>query len=196
MVMKKININEAAVKAFIKDFPNSVVADMLLYFGEDFVVKFVELYSGKQIEIPTVKSIWVSYRNRTIVNELNEANTKKVRTKLASSFGLTTEWISKIYFQCRVKKITRVKHRTVGRIADIIFRKNAKRYYKRVTELTQGASSDGMQNPEVLYLIKEERGELVKECMEDLNEHLVICNREEQRDKAMEMILKKCDEEL
>ena len=189
-------IKNKHVEAFIKDFPNSVVADMLLYFGEDFVVKFVELYSGMQIDIPTVKSIWTSYRNRVIVSELDNENSKRIRTKLADNFGIVTETVSVIYSKCKEKKVTRVRHRTVGRIADIIFRKNAKKYYKRVTELTHGASSDSMQNPEILYLIDEEKGILIKECMEDLNQHLVICDREEQRDKAMELILKKCDEDI
>jgi len=188
--------NKEAIEAFIKDFPNSVVSDLLMYFGEDVVVRFVELYSGQKINIPSVNSIWISYRNRKVVEELDKKNTKEVREMLADNFGLEDKEVTDIYAYCKGKHITRVKHTTINRIVDVIFRKNLRKYHKAVMKMTQGASTDSTQDPEILYLVEEAKREFLSNCMEDLNEHLVICGRKDKRDKCVELLMKKIDEDI
>lgn len=195
-------IKKEALLAFVNDFPNSVVADLLMHFDKEVVVKLVEFYSGRQLTIPTVKTVWTSYRNRIIASTLKKEDTGVVRERLASNFGLTNQRLSEIYSHAKKTRITRVKDRTITNIVDTIFKKNFKKYNREVkilVEVLEGGKPslhDVNQNPEVLFLIKEQRKILIEQCVEDLDNHLVFSDRVFLRQRAVSLCIRKIEELL
>ena len=67
-------VERKAVESFARQFPNSVIADLIMHFSKETVVKLIELYSGRQITLPTISSVWISHRNKMIKEELDKDN--------------------------------------------------------------------------------------------------------------------------
>ena len=105
---KKAAVTGEALIAVALEFPNSVVADFLLYFSPEVVMKLIEVFSGRTIRIPTVSAVWRSYRNKVIFDTLNIKNTRGVRQQLAFFFGIDKVRVSNLYATMLHKK--RVVH--------------------------------------------------------------------------------------
>jgi len=201
MGLKKINRDKEAIEIFVKNFPNSFVADLLLYFDKEVVLKFIELYSGRRVGIPTIKNIWVNYRNNRIKEALDNDCTKKNREILAESFGLSIGHISVIYSGMSKRHIPRIKHRTILNLVDTVFRKNLRSFYKGMQELSgmkgkTGLLHNEMQNPEFLFFMNENKQEFIEKCINDIENHLVFSDRDNHKEKAISLLLEKMENEL
>ena len=53
-------IKYKALYALADTYPNSFVVDMLTFFDEKTVFKFLSLYGGRRINIPKTETIWKS----------------------------------------------------------------------------------------------------------------------------------------
>jgi len=93
-----------ALEALIVDYPNSVVASLMTHFSPEIVIDFIQIYSGQQISVPKVESVWKSYRNRVICETLSVKNDKNTREKLAVFFGISSSWVSMIYSDEKKKR--------------------------------------------------------------------------------------------
>ena len=113
-----------AIEAFAKENPNSFVADLLICFDKDIVLRLLEFYSGRRVQIPVTKNIWINYRNRRIKEFLDENNTRDRREMLAENFGLSENRIRVIYREISKRLAQRIKHRTIKNLVNTIFKKN------------------------------------------------------------------------
>jgi len=98
---------EAALKAHVSDFPNSIVASLMLHFPSEVVINIVRVYSGRTLTIPGIKTVWRSYRNRIIRDRLDLENTSATRQKLATFFTISVNHVSDIYRK-------EIKNRRIG----------------------------------------------------------------------------------
>lgn len=190
-----------AIEAFVKNFPNSFVADLLLYFNKDIILQFIELYSGRRVNIPTIRNIWTNYRNQKIKKTLDEDNTRDAREILAENFGVSREYISDIYSKISKRGTPRIKHRTIERLVNTIFQKNLRNFYKEIHKLYNVPKHsvsfhNNLQNPEFLYILKQNKADVMNKCVEDITNHLVLNGREHDREIAVALLMKKFDEEL
>lgn len=120
----RAEILEAALASTAKDFPNSVVADLMMYFPQKTVLKIITIFSGQYVRFPRVGTIWQSYRNKIIKEALGAKNTRVVREQLAMFFGISSARVSRIYHH-EMKKEGKPKPRM--RVKTI--RKTARRIY-------------------------------------------------------------------
>ena len=100
----RAEILEAALASTAKDFPNSVVADLMMYFPQKFVLKLITMFSGQRVWFPKVETIWKSYRNKIIKEALDAKNTKVVREQLAVFFGISSKRVSDVYHEMKRKE--------------------------------------------------------------------------------------------
>jgi hypothetical protein len=109
--MKEIDdeLLEKAIKTTIENFPNSFIADMMKDFPIKFIVKFLMIYSGQSIKVPSVQVVWNKYRNKVILETLKEEDNKDSRKKLATYFGITTKKVANIFNYEKEKKPIREK---------------------------------------------------------------------------------------
>jgi len=191
--MESRRLDKVTVENFAKTHPGSIVTDLLMHFDVDVVTNLISLYSGRQIYIPTAKTVWVGHRNEIIKEELNKSNTREVRMQLAIRFGLTTKDISDIYTVVRNKKVV-VKSRTVKHIVDIIFRKHERWYRKEVWKLVKSSENVHFQDPETLYILKELRGNVMDRCIRDISTHLSLVGNERKKKDAVTILYKKIQE--
>ena len=189
--MKELPIKDEAIEAFVRDFPSSVITELLIHFDKKTVVDFISIYSGRVISIPSVNSIWISYRNRVIKEVLSKENSRARRLMLAERFGLLPEDVSRIYSRCIRRGVTRVKTRSLKRLVTIIVEKNYRKYQRELNKLDKDSN-----DPEILYVIKELQQEFVKRCLEDIREYLLFYGiiKENQWNRAIEFLIKKVEE--
>lgn len=93
-----------ALEALILDYPNSAVAGLMTHFSPEIVIDFIQIYSGQQINVPKVESVWRSYRNRVICETLDIQNDKSTRDQLAVFFGISPSYIPVIYSNEKKKR--------------------------------------------------------------------------------------------
>jgi len=191
MTAEESRIKDEAIEAFVRDFPSSVITELLVHFDKKTVVEFINIYSGKVISIPSVNSIWISYRNRVIKEVLSKENSKAMRLMLAERFGLLPEDVSRIYSRCIRRGITRVKIRSLKRLVTIIIEKNYRKYQKELNKLDKDSN-----DPEILYIIKELQQEFIKHCLEDTREYLLFYGtlKQYQWGKAIKFLIEKIEE--
>ena len=101
-----------ALEALILDYPNSAVAGLMTHFSPEIVIDFIQIYSGQQINVPKVESVWRSYRNKVICETLSVKNDKSTREQLAVFFGISPSYIPVIYSN-ETKKRQAVSFRTI-----------------------------------------------------------------------------------
>lgn len=119
-----------------EDFPNSVITDLLRDFPADFVIRFIEIYSGQTFRVPRVETIWKNYRNKVIKETLDKKDTKEVRKQLAGYFGITLEQLSQIYYYEREKQQkVKINERKMRDSVKRIFRKEVKKTIKDTKEI-------------------------------------------------------------
>lgn len=114
---------ETALTAAAKDFPNSVIADLMMYFPQDTVLKLITIFSGQRLRFPKIETIWSSYRNKTIKATLDIKNNRVARDQLALFFGISAEKVVRLYFYMkqREKKKPQVRTKTVVGTAKRIY---------------------------------------------------------------------------
>jgi len=190
-MIEEIQLKDEAIKAFVRDFPSSVITELLIHFDKKTVVEFISVYSGRVISIPSINSIWISYRNRVIKETLSKENSKATRLMLAERFGLLPEDVSRIYSHCVRRGVTRVRSRSLKRLVMVIIEKNYRKYQKELNEL-EGDSND----PEILYIIKELQQEFVGRCLEDIREYLLFYGtfKQHQWEKAIKFLIERVEE--
>lgn len=115
---------DAALKAAAKDFPNSIVADLMMYFPQKTVLKLLTIFSGQMIRFPKIETVWNSYRNKTIKLTLDIKNDRITRDQLALFFGISANWVSDIYRYMKRKegkKKPRIRAKTVEKTTKRIY---------------------------------------------------------------------------
>ena len=202
MGLKKQNKEEQeAIEAFVKNYPNSFVADLLLYFDRKIVLQFIELYSGRRVNIPTIKNIWINYRNQKIKEALDKDGTRKNREIFAENFGLSIEHINVIYSEISKRHAPKIKYRTIENLVDTIFRKNLRSFYKEMHNLSgitgySGQLHDSYQNPEFLCMLRQSKIEIIDRCVADIVNHLILSDREYYKELAVGLLLNKINNEM
>lgn len=197
-----MSLKKKELVIFARDFPNSVIADMLTHFDKKTVVKLIEFYGGDQVSIPSIKTIWTNYRNRAIKDELDKMNSKEIKGRLAEKFGLSISNVSKIYYQVSCRGIAKVKYRTIKKIVDIILRKNLRIFWKSKKDIIINLERKNysirniLDNPEILFLFEKERDALIEQCREDIKNHLVFSDREIEEDIAAKLLFFEIDKIL
>jgi len=93
-----------ALEALILDYPNSAVAGLMTHFSPEVVIDFIQIYSGQQINVPKVESVWRSYRNKVVCETLDVRNDKSTREQLAVFFGISSSYIPVIYSNEKKKR--------------------------------------------------------------------------------------------
>lgn len=193
-------IDKEALEAFIVEFPRSPLIDLLITFDKNTVVKLIELFQGRQMTIPTIKTVWVSYRNKIIKNEIERDDSQGNKARLAQRFGVTINRINQIYVRCLLRR-SEIKERPISHAVDIIFRMNMRRHRKEIKSILESfggtfVETDTMANPECQMMIKEERKALTERCINDLYEYLIFHGKERQKEKAFNMILERLEREI
>lgn len=114
---------ETALVAAAKDFPNSVIADLMMYFPQDTVLKLITIFSGQRLRFPKIETIWSSYRNKTIKTTLDIKNSRVARDQLALFFGISAEKVVRIYsyMKQRENKKPKIRTKTVEETAKRIY---------------------------------------------------------------------------
>ena len=201
MGLIEANRDKEAIEIFVKNFPNSFVADLLLYFDKEVILKFIELYSGRRVNVPTIRNIWVNYRNHRIKEALDKDNTRRSREILAENFGLSIEHINVIYSEISKKHAPKIKYRTILNLVDTVFHKNLRSFCKEMRELSgmkgkTGLLHNEMQNPEFLFFVNENRQKFIERCIKDIDNHLVFSDRDYYKEKAVSLLLGKVENEL
>ena len=193
-------IDEKVLEAFIIEFPRSPLIDLLITFDKDIVVKLIELFQGRQMRIPTIKTVWVSYRNKIIKEGIEEDDSQANKARLAQNFGITINRVNQIYARCLLRR-PEIKEKPMKQVVGIIFRKNMRIYRKEVKKILESyggmyIESDVMANPECQMMVKEERQALTDRCINDLNEYLIFHGKERQKERAFSMILERLEREF
>lgn len=113
------SLNKEALKEIVQnavtEFPNSVVADLLNDFDIEVVVKFILIYSGQHIRVPSVKYIWMKFRNKIIRETLDELDNKKRRALLAARFSISDHTVQKIYSNEKRKRFKEAEESEKGK---------------------------------------------------------------------------------
>lgn len=86
-----------ALHSAAEEYPNTILADLLVQFPIEQVVKFIIYFSGQTIKIPTVDKVWRGYRNHIIFDTLSARDTAFERKRLAKYFGISPSSISIIF---------------------------------------------------------------------------------------------------
>lgn len=193
-------IDEKMLEAFIIEFPRSPLIDLLITFDRDVVVKLIELFQGRQMRIPMIRTIWVSYRNKIIKEEVDKDDSQGNKARLAQRFGITINRLNQIYAHCLLRR-PEIKERPMRQVVDIIFRKNIRTYRKEVKRILESyggvyIETDILANPECQMIIKQERQGLTNRCINDLYEYLVFHGKERQKEKAFSMVLERIEREF
>ena len=193
-------IDEKVLEAFIIEFPRSPLIDLLITFDKDVVVKLIELFQGRQMRIPTIKTVWVSYRNKIIKEGIEENDSQANKARLAQRFGITINRVNQIYARCLLRR-PEIKEKPMKQVVGIIFRKNMRIYRKGVKDILESyggmyIESDVMANPECQMMVKQERQALTDRCINDLNEYLIFHGKERQKERAFSMILERLEREF
>jgi len=193
-------IDKEALEAFIVEFPRSPLVDLLITFDKDTVVKLVELFQGRQMRIPTIKTVWVSYRNKIIKDEIERDDSQGNKARLAQRFGITINRANQIYVRCLLRR-PEIKERPISHVVDIIFRKNIRLHRKEIRSILESfggkyVETDILANPECKMMIKEERKALTNRCINDLYEYLVFHGKERQKEGAFALILERLEREM
>lgn len=193
-------IDEKMLEAFIIEFPRSPLIDLLITFDKDVVVKLIELFQGRQMRIPTIKTVWVSYRNKIIKEGIEENDSQANKALLAQRFGITINRVNQIYARCLLRR-SEIKEKPMKQVVDIIFRKNMRIYRREIKKILESyggtyIETDVMANPECQMMIKQERQALTDRCINDLYEHLIFHGKERQKEKAFSMALERREREF
>lgn len=193
-------IDDKMVEAFIIEFPRSPLVDLLITFDRGVVVELIELFQGRQMRIPMIKTIWVSYRNKIIKEGIEEDDSQANKARLAQRFGIAINRVNQIYARCLLRR-PEIKEKPMRQVVGIIFRKNMRTYRKEVKKILDSyggmyIESDVMANPECQTMVKEERKALTDRCINDLNEYLIFHGKERQKEKAFSMVLERLEREF
>ena len=193
-------IDDKMLEAFIIEFPRSPLIDLLITFDKDVVVKLIELFQGRHMRIPMIRTIWVSYRNKIIKEGIDKDDSQGNKARLAQNFGITINRLNQIYAHCLLRR-PEIKERPMGQVVDIIFRKNMRVYRKEVKKTLESyggvyIETDIMANPECQMIVKQEQQELTNRCINDLYEYLIFHGKERQKERAFSMILERIEREF
>jgi len=118
-----------SVRAMALQHPNSIIADLLTHFSPKIVMEIIQIYSGQQLVIPRIESVWRSYRNKVVRDTLDMRNTLSEREQLAGFFGTSSQYISVIYSNEK-KKHPVVSTRTTTSVAERVYRDKVRGAFK------------------------------------------------------------------
>ncbi len=197
---KADKIDKEMLEAFIIEFPRSPLIDLLITFDKDVVVELIELFQGRQMRIPMIKTVWVSYRNKIIKEGIKENDSQGNKARLAQRFGITINRVNQIYARCLLRR-PEVKEKSMNQVVGIIFRKNIRAYRKEVKKILESyggiyMESNVLANPECQMMVKQERQALTDRCINDLNEYLIFHGKERQKERAFSMMLERLEREF
>lgn len=200
--MKKTEkeILKQALESLANNYPNSVVADLMTHFEPSIVIELLTLYGGSQVKFPEIDTLWVSYRNQVITEQLVINNNKETRRQLAEYFGVPADKVTDIFSQYKRKTI-RVSWSTVEKIIETVYRKNSEIFHREMKQLFSDkygveyfSLHELKQNPEDLYLVRESMQMMTTRCVDDLNKHPVLVDRPKYLERAVEKIIRLIEE--
>jgi hypothetical protein len=205
----KDEIVKEGLFAYISQFPNSIVGDLLTHFytkkswkPQEIILQFLTLYGGRQLDIPKVDSIWRSYRDKVVIDTLLVKNTKVARQQLAEYFGVSSNLIYGICYRNKQQGVY-LSNKSISKIVETVYRHNIEIFHKEMKKLFSEkygieyfSIHDERQNPEDQYLIKEALEKLKERCEKGIKQHSVFIGREYKIDYGIALIMKKIDENL
>ena len=92
-------VTKESLNNFVEEFPASHLADLIEHFETDQLCDLIERYEGRCLSFPSIKNIWVKFRNRIIKKELDVDLSRKNRERLAELFDISVDNINKIYWR-------------------------------------------------------------------------------------------------
>jgi len=200
MTKAEQDILREALEALSENLPNSIVADLVAHFESSVVIELLTLYGGRQVKFPKVDTLWTSYRNQVIVQELVINNSKENRRQLAEYFGISTDIVSKAFSRYKERTV-RVSWNAVENIIEVIYRKNSEIFHREMKQLFSDkygvdyfSLHELKQNPEDLYLVREAMQMFTTRCVDDLNKHPVLVDRPVYLARAVDRIIKLIEE--
>ena len=135
-------MKDEAAKVFYKaiwtaerNWPDSLLAELLTKFSTPTVAKLIRLYSGQQLQIPYEDDIWKTYRNRKIREALDENGDTATRNKMARLFGVSRLRVSAIYREEK-KKFPSTRRAAAKKAAKNIYAKELRIVQKEVTKVS------------------------------------------------------------
>jgi hypothetical protein len=102
------------------EFPDSVVADLMMYFEPTVIIKFIEIFSGRTITVPRIDKIWASYVTYMVEQELGDRDGSVIRESLAGFLGITPEEVALIAGRKRQRRKARMSERKLRETIDIV----------------------------------------------------------------------------
>ena len=93
---------EKALDLAASEFP--ALADLIEFFEPDIVMRMLTIFSGQTIIIPKFETVWSSFRNIIIKNELDKKNDKETRERMALRFDISMKEVSNIYHYMKHRK--------------------------------------------------------------------------------------------
>lgn len=193
-------IKYKALSALADDYPSGVVVDMLTHFDKKTVLKLLVLYGGKRLSLPSVQKIWVSYRNKIIVDNLDIRNDRVARVQLAQYFGVSEDTVRWVYNNAKQKK-RYLSNTQVKNVIDTIYKKNVELFRKEMKGLFSDrygieyfSMHDDRQNPEDQYLLREAMDKMTEKCRADVEKHPIFIGRGYKVDYALKLIMEKIAE--
>lgn len=133
--MNKEQLLKTAVESLASEFPNSIVADLLVHFPHAVVFKLIEIYSGRTLRIPRTESVWRSYRNKVIYDALTAENILAVRRQLSEFFGISPNHVRSIYTYEKNRKMRTLKKRSTERSAKLVYKGRMGKFFEEITEV-------------------------------------------------------------
>lgn len=91
------NKKRLLIMALLNTDQYSFLPELLDIFGEDKLVKFLDVFSGCSIEIPSREKLNRSIREIEIYNRLENSKNKPTHAKLASEYGVSEEYIRVVH---------------------------------------------------------------------------------------------------
>lgn len=124
------------LEMIVTRFPKSCIADLLIYFPPEVVMKFLIVFGGTIIRVPKVEAVWRAYRNGLIYDKLSLCDDRLVKERLAAQFKISTHYVGEIFRgeKNRRKRVLRVKEQKIAKVAGLIFRGEAHDVLKSMEE--------------------------------------------------------------
>jgi len=190
MTKNKEDTKFQAIKSFTSIHPNTILIDLMITFPSEIVTKFIELFGGEVIYVPSWKGIWSTYRNIIIIEALNLKNNKETRQWLAKNFGLPTWKISNIFSATKFRKKHLVTEKKINSILRRIFRQKQREicHLFRHTDKIYSIFKDGdigaiLENEQLSVenrlFVQRVIKKAFEECKDEITNYLKYIKREE-----------------
>jgi len=76
---------------------NTLLPELYRVFGKEYILRFLDLFAGTTLEVPSRETIEQSVRDVDIWIRLRETNTEEVRAYLAEKYHVSLETVREVF---------------------------------------------------------------------------------------------------